>query len=361
MLMNVNMGGGGNLRTFTRDKNLNIVKGIGILLIILHNYFHTFPEFPPECEFKYAPENVSRFTEAMLSGNLRIIILSLFSFLGHYGVSIFVFVSGYGLSKRYDHSGESKWYIILRRAIQLWKWLVPMALLLILDRYSGHTHFTYAYLGNNKIWTDMLFMLTFTANGLADRFIIAGPWWYFGMAFQLYVIYALFLRKSSDKVLWGIIAGVWTLLIVLSSLGLDNCFFAFRYNSIGWLPVFCVGILLSRHPVYISWRWISLGVVLFVLSLFNRYLWVVSPILALFPVAAVLPLARKEPLQNVLLFMGKLSAALFVTHAFVRQQVLAHDQALPPEISGLLYLVLCIVVAWVYRLCLTCFYKKIHL
>lgn len=102
----------------------------------------------------------------------------------------------------------------------------------------------------------------------------------------------------------------------------------------------------------------SLGVVLFVLSLFNRYLWVVSPILALFPVAAVLPLARKEPLQNVLLFMGKLSAALFVTHAFVRQQVLAHDQALPPEISGLLYLVLCIVVAWVYRLCLTYFYKR---
>jgi len=203
--------------------------------------------------------------------------------------------------------------------------------------------------------------LTFTANGLADRFIIAGPWWYFGMAFLLYVIYALFLRKSSDKVLWGIIAGVWTLLIVLSSLGLDNWVFAFRYNSIGWLPVFCVGILLSRHPVYISWRWISLGVVLFVLSLFNRYLWVVSPILALFPVAAVLPLARKESLQNVLLFMGKLSAALFVTHAFVRQQVLAHDQALPPEISGLLYLLLCIVVAWVYRLCLTCFYKKIHL
>ena len=29
--------------------------------------------------------------------------------------------------------------------------------------------------------------------------------------------------------------------------------------------------------------------------------------------------------------MGKLSAALFVTHAFVRQQVLAHDQALPPR------------------------------
>ena len=45
--------GGGNLRTFTRDKNLDIVKGIGILLIILHNYFHTFPEFPPECEFRF--------------------------------------------------------------------------------------------------------------------------------------------------------------------------------------------------------------------------------------------------------------------------------------------------------------------
>ncbi len=34
MLMNVNIGGG-NLRTFTRDKNLDIVKGIGILLMYI--------------------------------------------------------------------------------------------------------------------------------------------------------------------------------------------------------------------------------------------------------------------------------------------------------------------------------------
>lgn len=29
-----------------------VLKGIGILLIVLHNFFHTFPEFPAECEFK---------------------------------------------------------------------------------------------------------------------------------------------------------------------------------------------------------------------------------------------------------------------------------------------------------------------
>ena len=55
MLMNVNMGGG-NLRTFTRDKNLDIVKGIGILLIILHNYFHTFLSFRQNVSLSMFPK-----------------------------------------------------------------------------------------------------------------------------------------------------------------------------------------------------------------------------------------------------------------------------------------------------------------
>ena len=164
-----------------------VLKGIGILLIVLHNFFHTFPEFPPECEFEYIPDNVGRFVDTLGRGNLRTIVLSLFSFLGHYGVSVFVFVSGYGLAKRYGQSPDAGWRILLHRATQLWKWIVPMALLLLLDRYSGHTHITYQYLENQKIWTDLLAMLTFTANFLIDRFVIAGPWWYFGMAFQLYV------------------------------------------------------------------------------------------------------------------------------------------------------------------------------
>ena len=44
-----------------------LLKGIGILFIVLHNYIHLFPEFPPECEFKYIPENfVKRTFRAIL-------------------------------------------------------------------------------------------------------------------------------------------------------------------------------------------------------------------------------------------------------------------------------------------------------
>ena len=46
----------------------------------------------------------------------------------------------------YGHSRESS-SLILRRAIQqVARSMAP----LIINRYSGHTHFTYAYLGNNK-------------------------------------------------------------------------------------------------------------------------------------------------------------------------------------------------------------------
>lgn len=337
-----------------------IWKGIGILLIILHNFFHTFPEFPPECEFKYTSENVGLFIKAMASGNFLTTLFSLFSFLGHYGVSFFVFVSGYGLTKRYGQSNDVWWRILLHRAIQLWKWIIPMALLLLLDRYSGHTHFTYQYLDNQNIWTDLLFMLTFTANELADRFIIAGPWWYFGMAFQLYIFYVLFLRRASDRTIWITIVSVWTLLLILQGMRFDNLVFTLRYNFVGWLPIFGIGILVARHPLNLSGRWVSLGCILFVLSLFNPYLWVFSPVLVLFPFAALLPLFRKGIAQNTALFLGNLSAALFITHTFVRQQVLIYAKTLPIEWSGLIYLALCLTVAWIYRWALLSFYKRIH-
>lgn len=337
-----------------------VLKGIGILLIVLHNFFHTFPEFPAECEFKYIPENVANFAAAMTSGDFCKTLFSLFSFLGHYGVSFFVFVSGYGLAKRYGQSNDVWWRILLHRAVQLWKWIVPMALLLLLDRYSGHTHITYQYLENQKIWTDLLAMLTFTANFLVDRFVIAGPWWYFGMAFQLYFVYVLFLRRANDRILWISSAAAWVLLLTLQGLGLDRWVFAFRYNFVGWLPVFCIGILLARHPLSLSWKWVSLGCILFVLSLFNPYLWIFSSVLVLFPFAALLPLFRKGAARSIALELGSLSAALFITHAFVRQQILIYAETLPVAWSGLLYLAASLAVAWVYRWVLSSFYKRVH-
>lgn len=338
-----------------------ILKGIGILIIILHNYFHMLPGFPPECEFKYFPENVSQFINAMTSGNWRTTLFSLFSFLGHYGVSVFVFVSGYGLTKRYGQSDDVWWHILLHRAIQLWKWIIPVALLLIIDRYWGKAWFTQQYLGNQQIWTDLLFMLTFTANGLADRFIIVGPWWYFGMAFQLYVVYVLFLRRASDRTIWIAMAAAWALLLILQGLGLDSLVFAFRYNFVGWLPVFGIGMLVARHPITLSGKWIVLGCALFVLSLFNPYLWIFSSVLTLFPIIAVLPLFKKGIVCKISVALGGLSAALFITHAFIRNWVVErYAPLMQPEWSGLLYLALCLAVAWIYRWGLLSLYKRIH-
>ena len=80
----------------------------------------------------------------------------------------------------------------------------------------------------------------------------------------------------------------------------------------------------------------------------------------LFPFTAVLPLFKRGILYKITLGLGGLSAALFITHAFVRQQILIYAKPLPTEWSGLLYLALCLAVAWIYRQVLLALYKRLH-
>ncbi len=341
-----------------------LLKGVGILLIILHNFFHAFPGMDVECEFAFEPDKVNRFFPFMRGGNWREILLALFSFFGHYGVAIFVFISGYGLSKRYAHSPESGWQIAKHRTIQLWKWLVPILLLYLLDLYSGHTHFAYKYVGNNLIVGDVIRILTFTSNFIGEKFIIAGPWWYFGMAFQLYILYACCLRKASDRQLWLLTGSAWLLLLLLSIPKQEGIIYATVYNlhcnSIGWLPVFCLGILAERHPFSLSWRWVIGGIMVCIPCFFLPYLWVFSSVSVLFFFMAILPLCRKRWIRDGILFVGGISAAVFVTHSFVRQKLLDYIPDVSPEALGAIFLTISLLCGWIYAKGLAFIYRKFH-
>lgn len=73
-----------------------MLKGIAILLVIMHNYCHEFSFAVEANEFIWIKDNITLFNHHPLSLDNNLIDHA-FSFGGHYGVVLFLFVSGYGL------------------------------------------------------------------------------------------------------------------------------------------------------------------------------------------------------------------------------------------------------------------------
>ncbi|MDR0363468.1 MAG: acyltransferase, partial [Bacteroidales bacterium] len=84
------------IKNISKDETL-IYKGIGILLIALHNFFHWMPPGTGENEFDFDPNRIFNFLNGVVKYPLEFINLFL-SYFGHYGVQIFIFISGLGLA-----------------------------------------------------------------------------------------------------------------------------------------------------------------------------------------------------------------------------------------------------------------------
>ncbi|MBQ4205355.1 MAG: acyltransferase family protein, partial [Bacteroidales bacterium] len=95
-------------------RDTSIIKGFGILCIVLHNYFHWIAPSPGENEFDFSPDRVTKlFT--LLSEKTGEFVNLLFSYFGHYGVELFVFISGFGLAiSMMDHQRTAESFIVSR-------------------------------------------------------------------------------------------------------------------------------------------------------------------------------------------------------------------------------------------------------
>src|SRR5260370_35114422 len=88
----------GKLELDTRD--CFVLKGLAILAICFHNYFHLLSRVE-ENEFSFSQQRFLAYLDA-LQEPPRILQAS-FSFFGHSGVQIFIFLSAYGLAGTYAH------------------------------------------------------------------------------------------------------------------------------------------------------------------------------------------------------------------------------------------------------------------
>lgn len=349
------------------------LKGIAILLIVAHNFCHWLPRCIAENEYSFDASRVARYVDYLVSGGPHV-VLNFISHYGHYGVPLFLFLSGYGLVKKYESpkaiasTGPGPLQFIWQHATKLW-WLMLPAIAIYWfceQTFGGH-------------WTpepgDLLAMITYTANLFIVRDLFLGPWWFFSLILQLYVVYRLVLYRRSTWLVGLVVVGCLALQAWLyycevrltpdfklhihdPRLSHWSLFNYCRYNFPGSILPFGLGIAAARHefimPRRALWASVVIGTALLLISATNALLWQLSPI---FLIMALVPLARlvgcavmRRPLE----WLGGISASIFALHPIVRAYLipLAKDFELVGDwwltyVVIAIYLIVSIAAAWV--------------
>ena len=295
------------------------LKGIGILMIIMHNFFHVLKPLIGENEFAYEPQNSLNFLSNLSASPLNF-PQALLSYFGHYGVQIFIFCSGYGLTVIYRKSALKFKPYILKRLYKLYPTFI-IGIILLLAYQVAFSDFEIT----TRTLAAVLIRISLVANWIPDKvFSLSGPYWFYSMIVQLYILFPLLLVivKKHKQGLWYIMLACYVIVIAFNS-QLSATDRSLYYNFIGNLPVFILGIMMA-HNIHFQIRksvWV-LAVLVFIAGQFNNYLWSFSQItFLLISLPALLFLYRKTVrthFSKFILFTGRISMYLFVVNGFMR-------------------------------------------
>lgn len=321
-----------------------VLKGIAIIAIMIHNFVHRIPWSIPENQHVFALENNHQLIECFQNGGPHL-LLNLFSHYGHYGVPVFIFFSGYGLVLKYEYMREKISFgkYIRKHANKLWLLLLPLLIphfLFLSIRESGYFQ---------EHWADLILMMGFLGNFQPDAYVFHGPWWFFSLIAQLYVIYYIFVYHHTLKPI--IILSVVCMAGQFLAVSHDNweCLKYLRYNFAGSMLPFVLGIVMARKNIYLTRKTMIIILLLFIVCCFNRYTWLLTFGLIAVAILPVIKLIRlNSKIYSSFKWIGIISAFLFVIHPIIRECIFGlHKYAL--YVSIFVYLALCVLGACMYR------------
>ena len=270
------------------------LRGLAILGIILHNYCHFLKFAVKENEYTFTAEKPRQLLEKLMSIDSDLFI-HILSFFGHYGVPVFLFISGYGLVKKYEaphsapegatnvsahdgnvaaasvsgrngqatnvsaHDGNvapsgaeggasssslsSSLSFLLRHFRKLFRLMIWGYLLFVAVYFLRHDDGATVY-----SWDRIAAQLTMTVNFLyehPDRIIKPGPYWYFGLMMQIYALYIFVIHRwRSNWLLLALVAVSWMVQVIVPAPDVLNFV---RYNFIGGMMPFALGVAMARY------------------------------------------------------------------------------------------------------------------
>jgi len=302
--------------------DVNIMKGLGMLMIMFHNFFHFIPVGPGENEFSFSADNFKRFLHFTIAKPSDFIRFTS-SYLGHYGVQLFIFVSSYGLYLAYRNKNISWMDFMKKRIMKLYPTLVlGIALFLLLYIFQLQILPGLTIIKSSLLKLTLLF--GFVPN---EALTISGPWWFFSIIVQLYAIFPFLLwilRRKGPNALLVIVflfIGISMILDLYIKIPGTSVYFTF----IGQMPVFCLGLYFAAQPqIKISKTIIVLSPVVFALGNVYQYAWYFSfiaiTLILVTGVILLIPIIRKSAILNSFLeFTGSISLFLFVVNGMLRE------------------------------------------
>ncbi len=340
----------------------NLIKGIAILMIIFHNYFHIIPPSPGENQFAFSSLNFERFRQLLIADPLSFIRYS-FSYFGHYGVQLFIFISGYGLYISKKNKEIPYFKFLGDRVKKLYPslLLIVVFLMIAIPVWEGGI--------NPDTIKSLLLKLTLLFNFIpGEAMSVTGPFWFFSLIVQLYIIFPLlvYLTKKVGSVSMLVVGAVSLMITILFNNYFHSLDVSFFVLFIGQLPVFCLGIYFASKPViHLPKSVIIVAIIIFSLGNIEEFFWYFSfPAFTLFMLAFFMSifsgLEKRKRLYSFLLYSGSISLYLFAVHGiarfpfeFVSEK---YDNAFLTSFLSLVYLAGTFFLAWITRL----FDKKVQ-
>ena len=339
----------GNRKTILTKSECSAMRGIAIIAIILHNYCHMLRGTVRENEYKFFAERAARMWHALMSPD-DLFLANMLSFFGHYGVPVFLFLSGFGLVLKYESDNSPKYRTMsfMRfHYLKLLRIMVPgFIFFIIIDIITPRSfHFYCEY-----IISQGLMIINLLPEPNVN--IWPGPYWFFGLMLELYLIYRLLLYRRSS---WFTVAAI--VVCFIAQIPCDpqgDTLNYLRYNAVGGVLPFGCGILAARHlcgsriEEITRWQWAALTLVasamVVVMSLYELS-WYWTPVVI---VIATVCLVKSLPkwLSGWMVWFGGISAAMFVTHPAMRKIFIPVSHRGDTYDGLMLYVIAAIGVAW---------------
>ena len=352
------------------------MRGIAILAIMLHNYCHFIGKIVKENEYMFQTVNNDRLWYALMHPD-ELLPVHLLSYFGHYGVPVFLFLSGFGLVLKYETSQRDRravgcdlqqgmnpcgvgrflryHYLKLLRML-----IVGFTLFLIVDavtpgRFAFH-------------WDNVLAQLLMYINVLPepDKIIWPGIYWFFGLMMELYIVYRLLIYRRSSWVVVALIVVCWLLQVFCDPDG--DTLNRLRYNFIGGMLPFGLGILAARVPrvgifrsqggnvLFPRWEYLVgflLASFLIVAMGFWYHSWLWVPVFIIIGTIALVKM-MPECILKVFVWFGGISAAMFVVHPIVRKLFITVAWRQDIYDGLMLYVVVTIALSWAVKQVIDC-------
>ena len=351
------------------------LRGIAIIGIFMHNYLHWLGPMVKENEYQFHTHNAERFWSILTHPDQNL-LYHIFSFFGHYGVPVFVFLSGYGLYLKYESGAEQRndgttglrineiWEFMKSHYLKLFPMMfLGFCLFAMVDWMTpGHHHWT---------WDAILEQLTMTINIFPDpdHRIWPGPYWFFGLMMELYLVYRLFLYRRH----WGWNVGLIICCMAIQALCYDSpegdAINRIRYNFIGNMMPFGMGLLLARketpsrppreggafftlHSSLFTFYFI-IAVAAIILLSFNFWTWLIVPFFVVVAHVAFIKMLSAIPAADILVrvmaWVGGISAAIFVCHPITRKIFIPISRS-GDILGGLtIYIIATILLAMIFK------------